>query len=75
MYVCVSVHTCVYIMCLYIAFQLRVRNGPYMFSQSLIVNHLLGRGQTAQFRRKKKAKDKNKKVLLQVSKVPATFHS
>lgn len=35
---CVYVHICVYI-CLYIAFQPRVKNGPLVFSQSLIVNH------------------------------------
>jgi len=60
MYVCVSVHTCVYIMCLYVAFQLRVRNRHCVFSQSLTVNHLLRRGQTAQFREEKKKKPNKK---------------
>lgn len=71
MYVCVYVHTRAYI-CLYIAFWLRVKNWPYAFSQSLIVNHQGG----AKLHNLKGNKwQNNPKVLLQVSKVPATFHS
>lgn len=76
--VCAAVHTSLCILCLYIALQLRVRKGPWGCSQSLTVSHLLGRGHTAQFRRKNKLKQRTKqqhKVLLRVSKVPATSYS